>query len=185
MTKWNMRAGHEAALRAMVENAEDIMKCDALQGHRICDLFDAARNRAQEVYLNTVGGRPEAEMTDQARDNALWGARGVIRRWMVGDEADGVSPTGLVADIVRGNEDADPPALRAMVKKAGAINSGVSGSAICDLYQSACAASTEVAVKARRIDSTSDDAPIANPGRSERAACAAIDRWLEEQPEDG
>ena len=111
------------------------------------------------------------KMTDQARDDALWGARGVISQWLAGDEADGVSPMGLVASIVRSNEDADPPALRAMVKKAGAINSEVSGSAIGDLYQSACAAST--------------DEPTANPGRSERAACAAIDRWLEERPEDG
>jgi len=179
MPKWNGSAGHEAALQAMVERADDIIK---KKGEGVCirDLFDAARYRAQDVYLKARGMGPDTRMEEQARENALWGARGVIDGVYSGQRTDRVGdPNDLVANIVRGDEDSDARALWAMVKRAGAIKGSASGRDLCELYRVARAASRRVAARPTRINAASGKTPVADPAKSERAACRAIDEYLE------
>ena len=185
MPEWNGSAGQEAALQAMVESANDIIEKKG-EGVCICDLFKQARYRAQDVYLKTRGMGSDARMDEQAREAALWGARGIVDGVYSGDGTDGMGdPNDLVANIVRGNEDPDDGALWAMVKRANAIKGTVSGRDLCELYRVARAASRRVAARPIRINAASGKTPCADPAKSERAACQAIDEYLEELDETG
>lgn len=183
MPEWNGSAGHEAALQAMVERADDIIEKKG-EGVCICDLFEAARHRAQNVYVKTRGMGPDARMEEQARENALWGARGVIDGVYSGEGTDRVDPNDLVAAIVRGNEDPDDGALWAMVKRAADIKGTVSGRDLCELYRVARTASRSVAARPIRINAASGKTPLADPAKPERAACQAIDEYLEDRDEN-
>ena len=88
----------------MVERADKIWKTE---GVCVSDVFDAARHRAQEIYLKTVGLTSDGSMVGQAMEGALWGARGVIDRWLEGDRPEPPSADDLTANIVRGNDDVD------------------------------------------------------------------------------